>query len=292
MTARYLLTGATGFFGSHVARALAARGDAVHATRRASSSLARLGNAAAAIHWHDAAEPADCIIGATTFDAVIHAATDYGRAGAHASTVEWVNFTWPMALLHAAEAARVPLFVNVDTSLPPALSAYAGTKRSFAEHARERTAWGAIRVLNIGLESVFGPGDDSTKFQMTLLHALLRNEASYALTPGEQSRDYVYVDDAVDAAVRLVDHAVGSGVPYLHAGVGRGESVTIRRFAESMRAATGAATRLEFGALPYRPGELMEARADVSVLRAIGWPGARSLEAGIAEMVRRERGDA
>jgi CDP-paratose synthetase len=289
---RVLLTGATGFFGSHLARTLVARGDEVHATRRASSSLARLGDAARAIQWHDVANPADPIVGAAMCDAVIHAATDYGRAGANASTVEWVNFTWPMALLHAAEAARVPLFVNVDTSLPPALSAYAGTKRSFAEHARERTAWGAIRVLNIGLESVFGPGDDSTKFQMTLLHALLRNEASYALTPGEQSRDYVYVDDAVDAAVRLVDHAVGSGVPYLHAGVGRGESVTIRRFAESMRAATGAATRLEFGALPYRPGELMEARADVSVLRAIGWPGARSLEAGIAEMVRRERGDA
>ena len=155
--------GATGFFGSHLARTLVARGDEVHATRRASSSLARLGDAARAIQWHDVANPADPIVGAAMCDAVIHAATDYGRAGANASTVEWVNFTWPMALLHAAEAARVPLFVNVDTSLPPALSAYAGTKRSFAEHARERTAWGAIRVLNIGLESVFGPGDDSAK---------------------------------------------------------------------------------------------------------------------------------
>lgn len=292
MTARFLLTGATGFLGAHLARALVARGDTGHATRRASSSVARLGDAAASIRWHDADEPADRIVRADRFDAVIHAATDYGRPGASVATVEWVNYTWPAALLEAAIASRCPLFVNVDTSLPPALSAYAGTKRAFAVHARERAEWGAIRVLNVGLESVFGPGDDPAKFQMALLHALLRNDASFPLTPGEQARDYVHVDDAVDAIVRLLDHARTSGAPYLQAGVGRGESVTIRRFAESLLAATGASTRLEFGALPYRPGELMDARADVSALRAIGWPGARSLEAGIADMVRRERGDA
>ena len=287
---RVLLTGATGFLGSHLAGALLARGDDLHAIRRASSSFARLEAVANRIRWHDASTGADEVMRLARPAVVIHAATHYGRGGGTDADVERVNYHWPVALLGAAPAGTV--FVNIDTSLPPALGAYARTKRRFAEHARRAAGDGHTRVLNVKLESVYGPGDDPAKFQMTLIAALLRGDVVFPMTPGAQSRDYIFVADAVEATLRLVDYAVASGDPYLAAGVGRGEAVTIRRFAETARAAAGSATRLEFGALPYRAGELMEARADISLLRTLGWAGGRPLEDGLRETIARERGGA
>ena len=287
---RVLLTGATGFLGSHLARAFLARGDAVHAVRRSTSSLARLTGVANRMHWHDALISAGEAMLLARPGVIVHAATHYGRGGGTDTDVARVNSDWPVALLGAAPAGVV--FVNVDTSLPPALSAYARTKRHFAEHARGAAENGRARVLNLNLESVYGPGDDPAKFQMVLIAALLRGDPVFPLTAGEQSRDYIFIADAVEATLRLVDHAAASGEPYLAAGVGRAEAVTIRRFAETARAVAGSATRLEFGALPYRAGELMEARADITLLRALGWAGGRSLEAGLRETIERERGGA
>jgi len=289
MTMRILMTGATGFLGSHLARAFVRRGDEVHAVSRPSSNRGRIGDEANRVTWHAAeTNPAE-LVGVTSFDVLLHAATHYGRDSAADAEVERVNHDWPLALLAAAAAAHVPLFANVDTSLPSSLSVYARTKRRFAERAQAHAHAGGPRLLGIGLESVYGPGDDDAKFQMTLLRALLRRAPSFALSPGAQTRDYIFIDDAVAAILLLVDHARRAPDRYVAGGVGRGEGISIRRFAELMRELTGSPTRLEFGALPYREVELMDARADTSLLRSLGWPGARSVEEGLRETIERER---
>lgn len=271
-----LVTGGTGFLGSHVVRALVAAGHRVRATRRPSSAVARVGEAAARVDWRDASDPPPTLVDGA--DVILHAATHYGRDGESADVAR-VNDEWPAALLHAAGPR--PLFANVDTSLPPILGAYARTKREFRDRARVAASAGAARVLNIALESVFGPGDDSAKFQMTLLAALRRNDASFALSPGAQTRDYIFIADAVDAIMALVSHAAGARTPYLVAGVGRGEEVTIRAFAEAAHRIVGSCTRLDFGALPYREGELMRACADVSLAKTLGWQPAYTVEQGL-----------
>ena len=283
------MTGATGFLGSHLARAFLRRGDDVHATRRAGSSLARLGAASERLSWHDAGLDPTTLVASAAFDVVLHAATHYGRAGAVDADVAYVNYDWPLALLGAAGAGHVALFTNIDTSLPPSLSTYASTKRRFVDCAAEVCAVGGSRLLNVGLESVYGPGDDRMKFQMALMHALLRGDPSFGLSPGAQTRDYIFIDDAVDAVLRLVDHARETPDRYLAAGVGRGEEISIRHFAEMMRDLIGSPTRLDFAATPYRAGELMHARADTSLLRSLGWPGARTVERGLRETIERER---
>ena len=277
------MTGATGFVGRHVARAFVAGGAEVHATRRTTVTTA------GDITWHDASTPAADLVARVAPSVVLHGATNYGRRAGDAAAVQWVNHDWPAALLDAAARARVPLFVNVDTSLPATLNDYARTKRAFSALARARAAAADLRVLNVALESVYGPGDDAEKFQMQLLHALLRDDPVIALTPGDQARDYIYIDDAVDGIVRLVRHAAAAATPYLVGGVGTGTPVTIRHFAETMHALTGSRSRLDFGARPYRPGELMEARADITLLRSIGWPTPRPIAEGLRLMIAAER---
>jgi nucleoside-diphosphate-sugar epimerase len=219
----------------------------------------------------------------------VHSATCYGRAGESEETILDCNVHSPARLLATAAQYGVPLFVNTDTSLPPTLTPYARTKRHFAEYARDYAQTGEIAVLNVRLESVYGPGDDIGKFNTQLLHALLRDVPNFRLTPGEQCRDFIFVDDATDAFLRLIDHARKCEEPYIHAGVGRAEPVSIRTLAETIKRHVGAQTRLDFGALPYRDGELMRACADIAMLRAIGWRGARDLDAGLDVTIARER---
>jgi nucleoside-diphosphate-sugar epimerase len=286
---RVLLTGGTGFFGSHLARALVERGDELSVLRRHASSLARLADLTDHIEQIAVEDGVDAALAHGPFDVVVHSATCYGRLGESDASVCESNVGWPSRLLAAAARSGVPLFVNTDTSLPPSLTPYARTKRTFADHACGVTRDGEIAVLNVRLESVYGPGDDAGKFNTQLLHAMLRDVPTFALTPGQQCRDFIYVEDAANAYVRLIDHAHRCGEQYLSAGVGRGVPVSIRTLAETVKRLAGAHTRLEFGALPYRDGELMSACADIALLHALGWTAARDLETGLGETVERER---
>ncbi len=287
---RILITGVTGYLGGHLAHRFEWAGAEIHATRRATSEVQYV--ELRSVVWHDVARGSAAIVADAKPDVILHSATHYGR-GADDADVERVNLTWPSELLDAAVAQRVPLFVNVDTSLPPAISAYARTKRAFAEAARARAIRGDIRVLNIRLESVYGPDDGAEKFQSVLLGAIRAGVKSFPLTPGAQTRDYIYVDDAVDAIILLIEHARNASEPYLEAGVGAGREVSIREFAETMISVARenrlqVATRLDFGALPYRESELMHACADISLLKRLGWKGARGLQRGLADLIGKE----
>jgi CDP-paratose synthetase len=286
---RVLLTGGSGFFGSHLVRTLVSRGDEVCLITRRSSSLARLADLAGRIDHVAVEAGADAAIDRGPFDVVVHSATCYGRSGESEQVIWESNVTWPSRLLSAAAGNGVPLFVNTDTSLPASLTPYAHTKRRFADRAAASARAEEISVLNVRLESVYGPGDDASKFNTQLLHAMLLDVPTFPLTLGEQCRDFIFVDDATDAFLRLVDHARQGGQAYTQAGVGRGRPVSIRTLAETIKRLSGARTRLDFGALAYREGELMRACADITMLRAIGWAGARDLEKGLEETIARER---
>ncbi len=283
---RVLVTGATGFFGSHLVRALIAQGHEVRIAARAASSLARVADVVRPADVMDAAsDPAQLV---AACDVIIHCATHYGRHGATDDEVAAVNVAWPLALLNAGAAAHVKLFVNIDTSLPPALSAYARTKCAFADAARRAADAHHVRVLNVRLESLYGIGDDPEKFLPALLRALQHGVPRLALSPGDQSRDFIYVDDAVDAFMLLLAHAQSVAQPYLSAGIGRGIPVTIRALVEQCKRVTGAATVLDFGAIPHRPHELMRACADTTMLTSLNWRGGRALESGLAALIYTE----
>ena len=287
---KVLLTGATGYFGSHLAQELIGRGHDLHVLIRSSSRLDRIADIVPPARCHELEKDTFHTIRELSPDVLIHAATCYDRLGEGIHAVYKTNVGLPMLLIEAAETAGVPLMVNTDTSLPPEINAYALSKRHFAEWARRIAERGAIRVLNVRLESVYGPGDDDTKFITQLLRALLRNDAEFPLTPGEQARDFIHVKDAAEAYLRLLEHAAETTQPsWLEAGVGSGRSVTIREFSQLARKLSGATTQLNFGAKPYRSDEIMVTKADVELLHEIGWSGDRGLRPGLEATIQEER---
>jgi dihydroflavonol-4-reductase len=173
---KILLTGATGFIGSHVARRLLAAGHTVRALSRASSSRAALGDAADAVDWAigDVVEPASLAPAVAGCEAVIHAAAMVTFDPRLAERQRAVNVDGTRYLLEAARAAGVRRFVltsSVSTigRVPkgqladeqtrydwPVGLGYNESKRDAEDLVREAQG---IETVTLNPAVVFGPGD-------------------------------------------------------------------------------------------------------------------------------------
>ena len=287
---RILMTGATGFLGSHLCRTLVQRGHAVLAYRRAASDISRVGAAAAGVTWLDVTDLEAPFRGRKGLDLVVHCAALYGRRGESVPDLIQANTLLPARLHRLACDADVPLLVHTGTVLDPHLNPYALSKH----HAEEwlKMAGGPTRVVNLKVQHFYGPDDDPTKFITGLITRCLANEPEIQLTDGRQQRDFIHVDDVVGAILMVVEDPLcppPSVGKFLNVEVGSGEPVKIRELVEQIHHLTGSRTRLVFGALPYRPGEPMLTRADTTLLRSWGWRPIVPLEAGLRSTVLAEQ---
>lgn len=283
MSKRILLTGATGYLGSHLAQALLGAGHSVVVLKRRSSSLRRLESILPRITLLDV----DGLDLSVPFkehgkiDAVIHAATSYGRNGESASQMAEANLAFPLRLLDAAIVAQTPVFLNTDTALDKFLNAYSLSKTQFAEWGQHFAGQKKIHFLNLRLEHFYGEGDDDSKFTTHVIKNCLTNTPELKLTLGEQRRDFVYIDDVVSAYLLLLEKQESLPDWFVELDVGSGDAVTIREFVEMVHRLTKSSTHLNFGAQPYRQGEVMLSQADTESLRMLGWRCRHTLEQGL-----------
>lgn len=288
---RILLTGVTGYLGSHLAASLLANGCEIVGLKRKSSSLGRIESLLPKLALYDV-EEADMSAIFTQhgkIDAVIHTATCYGRNGESASQVLEANLVYPLKLLDMAVASGVALFMNTDTVLDKLLNPYALSKGQFAEWGRYFSRQKKIRFLNLKLEHFYGPGDDKSKFTTHIVNSCLANVPELKLTQGEQQRDFIYIDDVVVAYLLLLYKQESFDDEFIEFEVGSGAAVTIRELVETVHRLTASTTRLDFGALPYREGEAMFSQADTQALQTLGWHCRYSIETGLKQAIDQER---
>ena len=96
---------------------------------------------------------------------------------------------------------------------------------------------------------------------------------------GEQTRDFVYVDDVADAFVRAIDRGEG-----LLANVGTGVETSVNTLYRAMARAAGADVEAEYA--PARAGELdRSALSPALAERALGWSPQVTLDEGVAEVL-------
>lgn len=114
---------------------------------------------------------------------------------------------------------------------------------------------------------VFGKGEDGSRLWPSLRAAALAG-ADYSMTPGEQVRDMMAVESLAKSFLDVaVKRNLERGMPEIH-NVGSGVAVSIRRFAESWWSKWNAQGRLLVGALEYRPDEVMRYVPELTLERA------------------------
>lgn len=128
----------------------------------------------------------------------------------------------------------------------------------------------------------YGPEQREDMFLPALIRALLRGE-HFAMTAGEQTRDFIYIDDLIQALGQ-------AGLAKTTAGeiinIGGGSAIRITDLVDHVERLTGAPGLAIRGAVPYRPGEAMNYQLDIAKADLLlEWQPRTTLELGLERTV-------
>jgi nucleoside-diphosphate-sugar epimerase len=267
--ARVVLTGATGFIGSYVAEALVSQGYEVVALRRAQSNAWRVAAVADKLTWVSTDEhnwPQQLQVLQPEY--LVHAAwLGVGVEQRDDWQSQLSNLTFTMQLLQAVNQAALKKVVvlgsqaeygafegRIDEDYPALPTvAYGAVKvatlqlvRAFCEsHSLE---WQWLRVF-----AVFGPREDAHWFVSFVAANLLRQH-SPDLTACEQRYDYLFAPDLARAIVQTLAVSPGKSGIY---NIGSNRATRLRELVDALVRLTESAVEVNYGALPYRPGQVM-----------------------------------
>jgi len=295
--ALYVVTGGAGFIGSHLVAALVERGDRVRVVDDLSSGkLANLsglevgephGRAAVELIRADVTDRERLRAALRGTKGVFHEAAQVSVPASirDPDTSYRVNVLGTLSVLEAARAEGVervvfaassaaygddPVLPKTEDMAPKPLSPYAAGKLAgevlLSTWAR---AYG-LRTVSLRYFNVYGPGpsDDSPYSGVIALFArrLLENVPATIFGSGEQSRDFVYVEDVARANLLAMDRDVEPGAVI---NIGTGKSVTINELYRRLAQLTG--SRLDARREPPRAGDVPHSVASID--RASAWLG-------------------
>lgn len=282
-----LVSGATGFIGSHVVRALVNADYQVSALTSQHASPARLSNILNKISLlpADPCSLSSVITALPPVHAFINVAVCYGRNNESATDLLEVNVLQPLRVIELLSNRGLQSVVLADTFYPRDRDHYALSKHQLREWLPLIAKATATPVHNLILEHVYGPSDGPSKFFPSVLKALKNNQQSLDLTRGEQTRDFVYVEDVASAFVAALSAPQATERHYHEYRIGTGKARSLRQAVELMKQLTGSSTELRFGALPYSPGEIMHSVADTRTTERLGWSATITLEDGLRHVL-------
>lgn len=294
---KVLLTGATGFVGSHLARYLVDRGDTVDALvvpEADRSALSALGGAVR-IHTLDRSyAQLEAIARGSRADVAIHLAAVFlaeHRPEDVGLLVE-SNLLFGTLLAEALTRAGILRLVNTGTSWQHYEDAsyrpvclYAATKQAFEDLLAYYRDAAGLRVITLKLFETYGPGDARPKL-VPLLQRLARGgEAGTAFSLGDQLLDMVHVRDVASAfrlaAERTADLPPGAAEEFA---VSSGDPIPLREVVARFERILGRPLGIRWGGRPHRAREVM--RPWSGGRRLPGWAPTVPLDDGFRELLR------
>jgi nucleoside-diphosphate-sugar epimerase len=266
---RALVTGASGFIGSHLAARLLADGRQVHVIVRPGSVLpAKLRrHPGVAVHWHDGTTRAlVAIVAKAKPDIVFHLASLFltrHEAKDVAPLIE-ANVLFATQLVEAMVANKIYYLVNTGTSWQhyqdreyDPVNLYAATKQAFEAVLKYYVEATPLRVVNLKLFDTYGPDDHRPK-----LFSFLRQAAAarrlLPMSRGQQHLDLVYIDDVIEAYVAAADRLMKLK-PHMSEtyAVTADETIKLKELGGLYEAVTGKKLSVRWGGLPYQERQVM-----------------------------------
>lgn len=284
---KVLITGASGFVGSYVTKALIDAGYNVSAICRSNSNFWRLEGVKNKIEWFniDTLKSIDQIFESGSYSAVIHLAVEYGKnENYNEYNLVNTNILFPLNLFTVANQKGVKLFFNADTFYNlkyDNMTAYTLSKKHFIEWLEIFSKTHKIRIVNMKLFHVYGLLDSNDKFVPSIILSCMKKQI-IPMTSGQQMRDFVYVEDVAGAFVAVLSKELeNSSRGMITLDVGTGKMTTIREFVEQANSLWGGRAILDFGTLPDRQGEDDLDKPNLERITQYGWRSKIFLEDGL-----------
>lgn len=281
-SARYLVTGGAGFIGSHLVEALVRAGHRVRVLDNFSTgrreNLSPVGDAVEVIEG-DIADRGACDRACEGVDYVLHHAARVSVAESHEDPVgcHQVNALGTLKLLCAAREAGCRRFVYAGSAsaygnpselphredmLPQPLSPYAVAKHVGELYCRAFFGLYGIETVVLRYFNVFGARQEAASPYSGVIarfvDGLIRGEGITIYGDGEQTRDFVPIENVVEANM-LACRAPEAAGRLIN--IGAGEPMSVNRLAEVLQELIG--VRLEIARGPARQGEVQHSLADI-----------------------------
>jgi nucleoside-diphosphate-sugar epimerase len=264
-----LLTGATGFIGGHLARALLKEGWDLHVIVRPEFGSATLEDILPQLHLHThdgSTEQLLQIVADCSPDVVFHLASLFLAQHSPSDIAQLVqsNVTFATQLTESMVQNNSWRLINTGTSWEHYESAaynpvnlYAATKQAFQSILAYYLATTPLKAITLKLFDTYGPGDPRPKL-FALLQKVAAEGKPLAMSQGEQLIDLVYIDDIVRAYLMAADCLLaGEVVGHEQYAVSSGKPLRLRELVELYSKVTGKKLPIQWGARPYRQREVM-----------------------------------
>jgi UDP-glucose 4-epimerase len=300
-----LVTGGAGFIGSHLVEALLARGDRVRVLDNLSSG--RLENLSTVINQlefieGDLRDEAIVQKAAAGVELVFHLAAmvSVPKSMVEPLEAELVNAVGTLKLLQAAKAAGVhrlvlsstcavygdePTLPKTETMPPQPKSPYAISKLAAENYCQVFNESFGLKTVVLRYFNVFGPRQDPSSPYSGVI-SIFVDKMSQALAPtifgdGQQTRDFVFVGDAVRANLLAAEVDQAAGQVF---NIGSGQQTSINQLFDHLRHIFNSDLSLHYG-FP-RPGDIVHSCSDPGRARTVlEWQAQVSLEEGLRRLV-------
>ena len=287
LTGIVLVTGGAGFIGSHIASALAAAGARVRIIDDLSTgyreNLDEIGGDIDFVHA-SVADGEALKKAIEDVELVFHEAAipSVPRSVENPRQTHIASVDSTFALLLAARENRVrrvvyaasssaygdqPILPKVENMLPEPLSPYAVAKLVGEQYCQVFTRVYGLETLSLRYFNVFGPRQDpSSQYSGVIsrfISALMSGERPVIYGDGEQSRDFTYIDNVVEANLKAAETTKGVGQVM---NVANGERITLNQLLQDLKDLTGKHdVSAEY--LDARAGDVKHSLADISRAR-------------------------
>jgi CDP-paratose synthetase len=286
-----LLTGATGFLGSYLLESFISLNFNVIILKRSTSSTIRINHLLNNVSYYnvDLLSSLDDVFIQNKIDLIVHTACSYGRRNEGLKEIINTNLILGINLMESGIKFKVKTFINTGSLLPRNVNSYSLSKAQLTDWLKINSS--KIQVINLKIEHMYGPKDDNKNFLPWLINEMQSGSENINLTSGIQKRDFIYVDDVVAAYNLIINNSEKLG-NWNEFDIGTNSYVNVKDFviqiAKELENSHNIKiiSRLKFGVINYRDGDIMIPQLDNSKLLNLGWVPKTSLKEGIKKVLK------
>jgi nucleoside-diphosphate-sugar epimerase len=302
----YLVTGGAGFIGSNLVEALVSAGHGVRVLDDCSTgSLANLAgiDPAPELLVRDVRDPEAVVAAVEDVEVVYHLAAlpSVARSVADPVTTHQVNVDGTLNVLQAAQRVGIRRVVYASSSsvygdtprlpkdetmplAPP--SPYAASKAAGEGYCRSFTHAYGLETVSLRFFNVFGrrqdPNSEYAAVIPRFINRMMEGRSPEVFGDGEQSRDFTYVSNVVQALLLAAESGTEANGQALN--VGCGSRTTLLQLVATLNGLLGTSLPPAFS--PPRPGDILHSHADITrAERILGYRPEVSIRAGLEQTI-------